>query len=63
LRPPCAESNRSAPRWKDVSGATKTKLVLKSSTAGKKITVKVIAHLTGHIDDTATSKPTKAVAR
>ncbi|MFE6399175.1 Tat pathway signal protein [Streptomyces alboflavus] len=46
-----------------VSGATKSSLTLKSALRGKKITVKVTAHRTGHLDGTAASKATKAVAR
>ncbi|MET9829489.1 IPT/TIG domain-containing protein [Streptomyces sp. NPDC006385] len=45
-----------------ISGATKSSLVLKSAQKGKKITVKVIAHRTGHKDGSAVSKATKAVA-
>ncbi|MFC9845954.1 Tat pathway signal protein [Streptomyces sp. NPDC060223] len=48
---------------KTIAGATKSTLVLKSAQAGKKITVKVIAHRTGHKDGSALSKATKAVAR
>ncbi|MEU0970593.1 Tat pathway signal protein [Streptomyces sp. NPDC005917] len=46
---------------KTISGATKPTLTLKLAQKGKKITVKVTAHRTGHRDGTATSKPTKAV--
>ncbi|MGW0755069.1 Tat pathway signal protein [Streptomyces sp. NPDC002814] len=46
-----------------ISGATKSTLVLKSAQKGKKITVKVIAHRTGHKDGSAVSKATKAVVR
>ncbi|MGW0574607.1 Tat pathway signal protein [Streptomyces sp. NPDC002920] len=46
-----------------ISGATKSSLVLKSAQKGKKITVKVIAHRTGHKDGSAVSKATRAVAR
>ncbi|MGI5376363.1 IPT/TIG domain-containing protein [Streptomyces sp. CA-251387] len=45
-----------------ISGATKSSLVLKSAQKGKKITVKVIAHRTGHMDGSAVSKATQAVA-
>ncbi|WP_393074161.1 Tat pathway signal protein [Streptomyces sp. LN704] len=48
---------------KAISGATKSSLVLKSAQQSKKITVKVIAHLTGHKDGTAVSKMTKAVVK
>lgn len=44
-----------------ISGATKSSLVLKSAQKGKKITVKVIAHRTGHADGSAVSKATKSV--
>lgn len=47
---------------KAISGATKSSLVLKSAQKGKKITVKVVAHRTGHKDGSALSKATKAVA-
>jgi hypothetical protein len=46
---------------KAISGATKSSLVLKSAQKGKKITVKVIAHRTGHKDGSAVSKPTGTV--
>ncbi|MER5433191.1 Tat pathway signal protein [Streptomyces sp. NPDC002588] len=46
-----------------ISGATKSSLVLKAVQKGKKITVKVVAHRTGHKDGSAVSKATKAVAR
>ncbi|MGW1268680.1 Tat pathway signal protein, partial [Streptomyces sp. NPDC002491] len=46
-----------------ISGATKSSLVLKSAQKGKKITVKVVAHRTGHLDGSAVSKATGAVAR
>ncbi|MGW3283863.1 Tat pathway signal protein [Streptomyces sp. NPDC001002] len=48
---------------KAISGATKTSLVLKAAQKGKKITVKVVAHRTGHKDGSAVSKATKAVAK
>ncbi|WP_257040831.1 Tat pathway signal protein [Streptomyces sp. TLI_55] len=48
---------------KVISGATKSSLVLKSAQKGKKITVKVIAHRTGHKDGSAVSKATAAVAK
>ncbi|WP_328413258.1 Tat pathway signal protein [Streptomyces violaceus] len=48
---------------KAISGATKSSLVLKAAQAGKKITVKVMAHRAGHKDGSAVSKATKAVAR
>jgi hypothetical protein len=48
---------------KAISGATKSSLVLKAAQQGKKITVKVIAHRTGHKDGSALSAATKAVAR
>jgi hypothetical protein len=38
-------------------------LVLKAAQKGKKITVKVVAHRTGHKDGSAVSKSTKAVAK
>ncbi|MDH6218439.1 Tat pathway signal protein [Streptomyces pseudovenezuelae] len=47
---------------KAISGATKTSLVLKAAQKGKKITVKVVAHRTGHKDGSAVSKATKTVA-
>jgi hypothetical protein len=46
-----------------ISGATKSSLVLKSAQKGKKITVKVIAHRTGHADGSAVSRATRAVVR
>ncbi|WP_405862473.1 PPC domain-containing protein [Streptomyces sp. NBC_01515] len=46
---------------KAISGATKSSLVLKSAQKGKKITVKVVAHRTGHADGSAVSKATKSV--
>ncbi|MCT9080416.1 hypothetical protein [Streptomyces fulvoviolaceus] len=48
---------------KAISGATKSSLKLKTAQKGKKITVKVIAHRTGHKDGSAVSKATKAVAK
>ena len=45
-----------------ISGATKSSLVLKPAQKGKKITVKVIAHRTGHKDGSAVSKATGTVA-
>ncbi|GAP49429.1 IPT/TIG domain-containing protein [Streptomyces azureus] len=48
---------------KAISGATKSSLVLKAAQQGKKITVKVVAHRTGHKDGSALSAATKAVAR
>ncbi|MFF0017692.1 Tat pathway signal protein [Streptomyces sp. NPDC005374] len=48
---------------KVISGATKSSLVLKTAQKGKKITVKVVAHRTGHKDGSAVSKATKAVAK
>jgi hypothetical protein len=45
-----------------ISGATKSSLVLKPAQKGKKITVKVIAHRTGHRDGSALSRATGAVA-
>jgi hypothetical protein len=47
---------------KAISGDTKSSLVLKAAQKGEKITVKVIAHRTGHKDGSALSKATKAVA-
>lgn len=38
-------------------------LVLKTALKGKKITVKVVAHRTGHKDGSAVSKATKAVVK
>ncbi|MFI1723226.1 Tat pathway signal protein [Streptomyces sp. NPDC020489] len=46
-----------------ISGATRSSLVLKSAQQGKKITMKVIAHRTGHKDGTAVSKATRTVAK
>lgn len=46
---------------KVISGATKSSLVLKSAQKGRKITVKVVAHRTGHGDGSAVSKATKSV--
>ncbi|MET7566933.1 Tat pathway signal protein [Streptomyces sp. NPDC005492] len=46
---------------KAISGATKSSLVLKSAQKGKKITVKVVAHRTGHTDGSAVSKATRTV--
>ncbi|MFE2320882.1 Tat pathway signal protein [Streptomyces sp. NPDC059441] len=48
---------------KAISGATKSSLVVKSAQQSKKITVKVIAHRTGHNDGSAVSKATKAVVK
>ncbi|MFE0627378.1 hypothetical protein ACFW3D_10435, partial [Streptomyces sp. NPDC058864] len=48
---------------KAISGATKSKLVLKSAQRGKKITVKVTAVRGGHSSGVATSRATAAVAR
>ncbi|MEV6763479.1 Tat pathway signal protein [Streptomyces sp. NPDC051105] len=47
---------------KAISGATKSTLTLKAAQKGKKVTVKVTAHRTGHKDGTAASKPTRTVA-
>ncbi|MFE6163844.1 Tat pathway signal protein [Streptomyces sp. NPDC056486] len=44
-----------------ITGATKTTLPLKSAQRGKKITVKVTAHRTGHTNGTATSKATGTI--
>ncbi|MEU0070587.1 IPT/TIG domain-containing protein [Streptomyces sp. NPDC006332] len=44
-----------------ISGATKTSLVLKPAQKAKKITVKVIARRTGHVDGSAVSGATRAV--
>ncbi|MEU5954882.1 Tat pathway signal protein [Streptomyces sp. NPDC047525] len=44
-----------------ITGATKSSLTPKSAQRGKKITVKVTAHRTGHHDGTATSKATGTV--
>ncbi|MFF3396901.1 hypothetical protein ACFYW6_00030 [Streptomyces sp. NPDC002659] len=46
-----------------IKGATGSSLKLAPAQRGRKITVKVIAHRTGHSDGTATSKPTAKVAR
>ncbi|MFE7775359.1 hypothetical protein ACFU5O_15945 [Streptomyces sp. NPDC057445] len=46
-----------------IRGATGSSLKLVSAQRGQKITVKVTARRTGHIDGTATSKPTAKVAR
>ncbi|MEU7648799.1 Tat pathway signal protein [Streptomyces huasconensis] len=46
-----------------ITGATTSSLVLKSAQHGKKLTVKVTAHRTGHLDGTATSTASKAVTR
>ncbi|MFJ5642852.1 Tat pathway signal protein [Streptomyces sp. NPDC093223] len=46
---------------KAISGATKSTLTLKTAQKGKKITVRITAHRTGHGDGTATSKATKTV--
>ncbi|MDN0194208.1 IPT/TIG domain-containing protein [Streptomyces sp. S.PNR 29] len=46
---------------KAISGATKSSVVLKSAQKGKKITVKVTAHRTGHKDGSAVSKATGTV--
>ncbi|MCQ9129240.1 Tat pathway signal protein [Streptomyces hilarionis] len=46
-----------------ISGATRSSLVLKAAQKGKKISVKVVAHRTGHLDGSASSKETGAVAR
>ncbi|MFI1031991.1 Tat pathway signal protein [Streptomyces sp. NPDC020951] len=48
---------------KAISGATKSSLVLKAAQKGKKITVKVTARRTGHLDGSAVSRATKAVVR
>ncbi|WP_405671645.1 Tat pathway signal protein [Streptomyces sp. NBC_01530] len=47
---------------KAISGATKSSLVLKPAQKGKRITVKVVAHRTGHQDGSAVSKASSAVA-
>ncbi|MER6999835.1 hypothetical protein [Streptomyces sp. NPDC000410] len=44
-----------------IVGATKSTLVLKTAQRGKKITVKVTAHRTGHLSGAATSRPTATV--
>ncbi|MGW1953783.1 Tat pathway signal protein [Streptomyces sp. NPDC001920] len=44
-----------------ISGATRSSFVLKAAQKGKKVTVKVIAHRTGHHDGAAVSKATRAV--
>jgi hypothetical protein len=46
-----------------ISGATRASLVLKPAQKGTKITVKVIAHRTGHQDGAALSRATGVVAR
>ncbi|MFF4901085.1 Tat pathway signal protein [Streptomyces sp. NPDC001068] len=46
---------------KAISGATSSTLTLKAAQKGRKITVRVTAHRTGHSDGTATSKATKTV--
>ncbi|MFD8939215.1 cell surface protein [Streptomyces sp. NPDC059578] len=46
-----------------ISGATKSTLTLKSAQRGKKITVRVTAKRTGHVDGAAVTKPTSSVAR
>ncbi|MYY10044.1 Tat pathway signal protein [Streptomyces sp. SID4919] len=46
-----------------ISGATKSSLVLKPAQRGKRITVKVTAHRTGHHSGAATSRATGPVAR
>lgn len=46
-----------------ISGATTSSLVLKAAQKGKRITVKVIAHRTGHKDGSAMSAATGAVVR
>lgn len=46
-----------------ISGATTSSLVLKAAQKGKRITVKVIAHRTGHKDGSAVSAATGAVVR
>ncbi|MFD7552041.1 hypothetical protein [Streptomyces sp. NPDC059816] len=46
-----------------ISGATKSTLTLKSAQRGKKITVRVTAKRTGHVDGSAVTKPTSSVAR
>ncbi|MEV4877480.1 hypothetical protein [Streptomyces cyaneofuscatus] len=48
---------------KAIAKATGSKLTLKAAQRGKKITVKVTAHRTGHTSGASTSKATKAVAR
>jgi hypothetical protein len=45
-----------------ITGASKSSLTLKSAQRGKKVTVKVTAHRTGHRDGTSTSKATGAIA-
>ncbi|MEV7190760.1 Tat pathway signal protein [Streptomyces sp. NPDC093510] len=45
-----------------ITGATKSSLTPKTAQRGKKITVKVTAHRTGHRDGTSTSKATGTVA-
>ncbi|MEU1596595.1 glycoside hydrolase Chb [Streptomyces sp. NPDC005708] len=46
-----------------ISGTTGSSLVLKSAQKGKKITVKVTAHRTGHKDGSAVGRPTRTVVR
>ncbi|WP_322620238.1 IPT/TIG domain-containing protein [Streptomyces acidicola] len=46
-----------------IRAATTSSLVLKGAQLGKKITVKVTAHRTGHHDGSAVSRPTRAVTR
>ncbi|WP_371528512.1 Tat pathway signal protein [Streptomyces sp. NBC_01283] len=45
-----------------ITGASKSSLTLKSAQRGKKVTVKVTAHRTGHHDGTSTSKATGTIA-
>ncbi|MET8689774.1 Tat pathway signal protein [Streptomyces sp. NPDC004732] len=44
-----------------ITGATKSSLPLKSAHRGKKITLKVTTHRTGHHDGTSTTKPTPKI--
>ncbi|MER5981372.1 Tat pathway signal protein [Streptomyces sp. NPDC001857] len=46
-----------------ISGATRSSLVLASAQKGKKITVRVVARRTGHLDGAAVSRATGVVAR
>jgi hypothetical protein len=48
---------------KAISGATQSSLVLKPAQKGKKITVQLVAHRTGHKDGSAVSRATKAVVK
>lgn len=60
---PTSYSYQSYANGKAIAKATGSKLTLKAAQRGKRITVKVTAHRTGHTSGASTSTATKAVAR